>query len=85
MPPDNDTTISYYDRQEGTPVEARAGLTLYREKGWVGADQHSEAGSRTLDYACERFGFAENAENETQVRLIASRALTPSVREGKLA
>lgn len=42
----------YADRQEGTGVEARAGLTLYAQVGYVGADQHTEAGSRTLDYAC---------------------------------
>lgn len=32
----------------------RAGLTsVYSEKGWVANDIHSEAASRTLDYACK--------------------------------
>lgn len=43
----------YADRQEGVGVEARAGLTTYASEGWVAVDQHTEAGSRTLDYACE--------------------------------
>lgn len=31
----------------------RAGLSsVYDTKGWVASDVHSEAGSRTLDYAC---------------------------------
>jgi putative alpha-1,2-mannosidase len=42
----------YADRQEGVGVEARAGLTTYATEGWVAVDQHTEAGSRTLDYAC---------------------------------
>ena len=33
--------------------EVRAGLdSVYSEKGWVADDIHSEAASRTLDYAC---------------------------------
>ncbi|GJJ10235.1 hypothetical protein Clacol_004461 [Clathrus columnatus] len=57
-PPVNDTTTQYYDRQEGVGVEARAGLTLYAQKGFVGADQHSEAGSRTLDYSFDDFAVS---------------------------
>lgn len=34
--------------------EVRAGLSsVYDTKGWVASDIHSEAASRTLDYACE--------------------------------
>ena len=34
--------------------EVRAGLSsVYDVKGWVASDIHSEAGSRTLDYACQ--------------------------------
>ncbi|KAF8574017.1 glycoside hydrolase family 92 protein [Ramaria rubella] len=58
VPPVNDTTTQYADRQEGTGVEARAGLTLYAQKGFVGADQHTEAGSRTLDYAFDDFAVS---------------------------
>jgi hypothetical protein len=65
-PPDRDTelrygstpmkqalTISFEDREEHTPQEVRAGLTEYISMGYVADDLHSEAGSRTLDYACE--------------------------------
>lgn len=47
-------SFRYADREEGTGVEVRAGLTLYAQVGYVGADQHTEAGSRTLDYACSQ-------------------------------
>ncbi|KAL1411539.1 hypothetical protein Q8F55_002501 [Vanrija albida] len=50
-PPDKDTELVFYDRQEGTPQEVRAGLTEYLKNGWVAADLHSESGSRSLDYA----------------------------------
>lgn len=50
-PPERDTELRYFDREEGTPQEARAGLTEYMALGYVAADLHSEAGSRTLDYA----------------------------------
>ena len=34
--------------------EVRAGLSsVYETRGWVASDIHSEAGSRTLDYACQ--------------------------------
>jgi hypothetical protein len=37
--------------QEGTPCEARAGLTREKELGYVPVVLTSEAGSRTLEYA----------------------------------
>lgn len=41
-------------RLQNVGYEVRAGLTsVYSEKGWVANDIHSEAASRTLDYACE--------------------------------
>ncbi|GAA3195990.1 MULTISPECIES: GH92 family glycosyl hydrolase [Streptomyces] len=61
-PPDKDTELSYYDRQEGTPVEARAGLTTYRQNGWVAADRTAESASRTLDYAYEDWAVAQVAK-----------------------
>ena len=54
-------SFRYADREEGTGVEARAGLTLYAQVGYVGADQHTEAGSRTLDYACAQQTFLHEA------------------------
>lgn len=39
--------------EKNVGYEVRAGLTsVYSEKGWVADDIHSEAASRTLDYAC---------------------------------
>ena len=52
-PPDRDTELRYGDRDEHTPIEARAGLTEYTKIGYVANDLHTESGSRTLDYACE--------------------------------
>ncbi|KAI0951692.1 hypothetical protein AcV7_007717 [Taiwanofungus camphoratus] len=52
VPPVDDWTISYYDREESVGYEVRAGLSsVYEERGWVADDIHSEAASRTLDYA----------------------------------
>ncbi|WVW84279.1 hypothetical protein I302_106309 [Kwoniella bestiolae CBS 10118] len=50
-PPDRDTELRFGDREEGTPQEVRAGLTVYQKLGYVADDLHSESGSRTLDYA----------------------------------
>ena len=58
VPPANDTSIQYSDRQENVGYEVRAGLsTVYEEHGYVASDIHSEAGSRTLDKACKLFGY----------------------------
>ncbi|WP_394821759.1 GH92 family glycosyl hydrolase [Pendulispora albinea] len=62
QPPDRDTELKYRDREEGTPVEARAGLTWYKEKGWVAADRTAESASRTLDYAYEDWAVAQVAK-----------------------
>jgi predicted alpha-1,2-mannosidase len=55
VPPDDDLTTMYYDREEGTGCEARAGLTRELELGYVAAIQTSEAGSRTLEYAYDDY------------------------------
>ncbi|MGW2109784.1 GH92 family glycosyl hydrolase [Streptomyces sp. NPDC001948] len=61
-PPDKDTELAYSDRQQGTPVEARAGLTYYKRNGWVAADHTAESASRTLDYAYEDWAVAQVAK-----------------------
>ncbi|MDA3627162.1 GH92 family glycosyl hydrolase [Saccharopolyspora sp. WRP15-2] len=61
-PPDKDTELAYFDRQQGTPVEARAGLTYYEQNGWVAADRTAESASRTLDYAYEDWAVAQVAK-----------------------
>lgn len=62
VPPDNDLTTQYYDREEGTACEARAGLTRQKELGYVAAELTSEAGSRTLEYAYDDYTVAVAAE-----------------------
>ncbi|KAJ5233145.1 hypothetical protein N7468_006101 [Penicillium chermesinum] len=54
-PPDHDTETLYYDREPNTSYEVRAGLTAYKDIGWVPNDGWSESGSRTLDYAFDDF------------------------------
>jgi predicted alpha-1,2-mannosidase len=51
VPPQDDLTTVYYDRERGTSCEARAGLTREKRLGYVAAIKTSEAGSRTLEYA----------------------------------
>ncbi|KAI0795422.1 glycoside hydrolase family 92 protein [Abortiporus biennis] len=59
VPPESDWTISYYDREEGVGYEVRAGLSsVYNTSGWVANDVHSEAASRTLDYAYDDHAVA---------------------------
>jgi predicted alpha-1,2-mannosidase len=59
VPPVNDTTTVYFDRQENVHYEVRAGLTsVYEEKGWVADDIHSESASRTLDYSYDDFAVS---------------------------
>ncbi|KAL5534025.1 hypothetical protein ACEPAG_485 [Sanghuangporus baumii] len=61
VPPEGDDYLRnrYADREQGVGYEVRAGLsTVYAPKGWVANDIHSEAGSRTLDYAYDDYAVA---------------------------
>lgn len=58
VPPDDDLTTMYYDRQPNTACEARAGLTRAKSLGYVPAILTSEAGSRTLEYAYDDYTVA---------------------------
>ncbi|KAM5537830.1 hypothetical protein V8D89_008598 [Ganoderma adspersum] len=59
VPPNNDNTTSYYDRQLHVGYEVRAGLSsVYASKGWVATDIHSEAASRTLDYSYDDYAVS---------------------------
>src|SRR5581483_7242539 len=42
-PPEGDTTRRWLDREEGTPYEARAGLTFYKQLGYIPTDKTDEA------------------------------------------
>ncbi|KDQ28672.1 glycoside hydrolase family 92 protein [Pleurotus ostreatus PC15] len=56
IPPVDDSTTSYFDREENVDYEVRAGLSsVYDTNGWVASDIHSEAASRTLDYAYDDY------------------------------
>ncbi|KAG9309751.1 glycoside hydrolase family 92 protein [Chiua virens] len=59
VPPINDNTTLYGDREEFVDYEVRAGLSsLYAQKGWVADDIHSESASRTLDYSYDDFAVS---------------------------
>ncbi|KAI0751924.1 glycoside hydrolase family 92 protein [Daedaleopsis nitida] len=56
VPPENDWNTSYFDREQHVGYEVRAGLSsVYATHGWVASDIHSEAASRTLDYAYDDY------------------------------
>ncbi|KAG6887028.1 hypothetical protein C0995_002298 [Termitomyces sp. Mi166 len=56
VPPEEDLTTSYFDREENVDYEVRAGLSAtYAQQGWVADDIHSESASRTLDYAYDDY------------------------------
>ncbi|KIK68724.1 glycoside hydrolase family 92 protein [Collybiopsis luxurians FD-317 M1] len=63
VPPVDDATVVYSDREEGVDYEVRAGLSTFFEqhssgRGWVANDIHSESVSRTLDYAYDDHAVA---------------------------
>ncbi|KAJ3986156.1 glycoside hydrolase family 92 protein [Lentinula detonsa] len=63
VPPVKDSSVVYSDREEDVDYEVRAGLSTYFEQyasgqGWVANDIHSEAVSRTLDYAYDDHAVA---------------------------
>ncbi|KAI9433354.1 glycosyl hydrolase family 92-domain-containing protein [Lactarius indigo] len=59
VPPADDSTIAYSDRQENVGYEVRAGLSsVYATRGWVADDIHSESASRTLDYAYDDYAVS---------------------------
>ena len=62
VPPDDDLTTMYFDRQPHTACEARAGLTREFKLGYVAAIETSEAGSRTLEYAYDDYTVGVAAE-----------------------
>ncbi|TCD66218.1 hypothetical protein EIP91_001665, partial [Steccherinum ochraceum] len=85
VPPEDDWTISYSDREEGVGYEVRAGLSsVYETDGWVASDIHSEAGSRTLDYAYDDFAVGTlaallNKTSDAEFFLNRSRTTTFSI------
>lgn len=60
-PPDGDTTRRWLDREEHTPYEGRAGLTYYKQLGYIPVDKTDEAASRTLEDSYDDWCVAQIA------------------------
>ncbi len=77
-PPDGDTTRRWLDREEHTPYEARAGLTYYKQLGYVPTDKTDEASSRTLEDSYDDWCVAQVAKalgREQDYRFFLKRSL----------
>ncbi|WP_348262611.1 GH92 family glycosyl hydrolase [Telmatobacter sp. DSM 110680] len=61
-PPDGDTTRRWLDREEYTPYEARAGLTYYKQLGYIPTDKTDEAASSTLEDSYDDWCIAQIAK-----------------------
>lgn len=61
-PPQNDSIMYWADRERTKLYEARAGLTWYKEKGYVPADKTAESVSRTLEFAYDDYCVAQIAK-----------------------
>lgn len=58
VPPEGDTTRSWYDREPNLPYEARAGLTWSSRIGYIPADKVSESASSTIEEAFDDYAVA---------------------------
>ena len=61
-PPDGDTTRRWLDREEHTPYEARAGLTYYKQLGYIPTNKTDEAASSTLEDSYDDWCVAQIAK-----------------------
>jgi predicted alpha-1,2-mannosidase len=61
-PPDGDTTRRWLDREQHTPYEARAGLTYYKQLGYIPTDKTDEAASNTLEDSYDDWCVAQIAK-----------------------
>jgi predicted alpha-1,2-mannosidase len=61
-PPDGDTTRRWLDREEHTPYEGRAGLTYYKQLGYIPTDKTDEAASSTLEDSYDDWCVAQVAK-----------------------
>ena len=78
MPPDGDTTRRWLDREEHTPYEARAGLTYYKQLGYIPTDKTDEAASSTLEDSYDDWCVAQIAKalgREKDYRFFLHRSL----------
>jgi predicted alpha-1,2-mannosidase len=78
VPPEGDTTRRWVDREEGTPYEARGGLTYYKQLGYIPTDKTDEAASRTLEDSYDDWCVAQIAKalgREDDYRFFLHRSL----------
>ena len=78
-PPDGDTTRRWLDREEHTPYEGRAGLTYYKQLGYIPTDKTDEAASRTLEDSYDDWCVAQIAKalgKTDEYRLFLKRSLS---------
>jgi predicted alpha-1,2-mannosidase len=61
-PPDGDTTRRWLDREPHTPYEGRAGLTYYKQLGYIPTDKTDEAASRTIEDSYDDWCVAQVAK-----------------------
>jgi len=61
-PPTGDTSRDWHDRQAGVPYEARAGLSYYKQLGYIPVDKTAEAASSTLEDTYDDFAVAQVAK-----------------------
>ncbi|TKG94664.1 glycoside hydrolase family 92 protein [Puteibacter caeruleilacunae] len=61
-PPDGDEDKTWRDRAPWSSYEGRAGLTWYKQLGYVPVDKTSESVSRTLEFAYDDFCVAQMAK-----------------------
>ena len=62
VPPDNDTSLAYGDRDLWTGYEARAGLTWFNSIGYVPFGKTAESVSRTVEYSSDNYSVAQMAK-----------------------
>jgi predicted alpha-1,2-mannosidase len=78
MPPDQDTSHRWLDREEHTPYEARGGLTYYKQLGYIPTDKTDEASSSTLEDSYDDWCVAQVAKalgREEDYRFFLRRSL----------
>ncbi len=76
--PAGDTSRRWLDREEGTPYEGRAGLTYYKQLGYIPTDKTDEAASRTLEDSYDDWCVAQVAKalgREEDYRFFLKRSL----------
>jgi predicted alpha-1,2-mannosidase len=61
-PPDEDTTRHWYDGEPFTPYEARAGLSYFKQRGFIPADKTSESASSMLEDTYDDYAVAQVAK-----------------------